>query len=30
VVVEETPEGARYHVPEDWFITTPAGRNGSG
>ena len=30
VVVEETPEGPRYHVPEDWFLTTPAadpGRN---
>jgi hypothetical protein len=30
VVVEETPEGSRYHVPEDWFVTTPTGRNGSG
>ena len=29
VVVEETPDGARYHVPEDWFVTAPAGRNGS-
>ena len=30
VLVEETPEGARYHVPEDWFIAAPAGRNGGG
>jgi hypothetical protein len=30
VVVEETPEGSRYHVPEDWFVTALAGRNGSG
>ena len=30
VLVEETPGGARYHVPEDWFIAAPAGRNGSG
>ena len=29
VVVEETPDGARYHVPKDWFVTAPAGRNGS-
>jgi hypothetical protein len=28
VVVEETADGARYHVPEDWFVATPAGRNG--
>jgi hypothetical protein len=30
VVVEQTAEGPRYHVPEDWFLTTPApdpGRN---
>ncbi|HZD01298.1 MAG TPA: hypothetical protein VFA46_14240 [Actinomycetes bacterium] len=25
VVVEETAEGARYQVPEDWFIAQPAG-----
>jgi hypothetical protein len=25
VLVEETPEGPRYHVPDDWFLTTPAG-----
>jgi hypothetical protein len=32
VLVEETPGGARYHVPEEWFIAAPAGagRNGSG
>jgi hypothetical protein len=24
VVVEQTDEGPRYHVPEDWFLTTPA------
>jgi hypothetical protein len=28
--VGATPGGARYHVPEDWFIAAPAGRNGSG
>jgi hypothetical protein len=28
VVVEQTPEGPRYHVPEDWFLTTPAGEPG--
>jgi hypothetical protein len=30
VVIEQTPDGPRYHVPEDWFLTTPAadpGRN---
>ena len=21
---EQTPDGPRYHVPEDWFLTTPA------
>jgi hypothetical protein len=25
VLVEETAEGARYQVPEDWFIAQPAG-----
>jgi hypothetical protein len=30
VVVEETAEGARYHVPEDWFVAAPAGGNGNG
>jgi hypothetical protein len=25
VLVEETAEGARYQVPEDWFIAEPAG-----
>ena len=25
VVIEQTAEGPRYHVPEDWFLTTPAG-----
>jgi pimeloyl-ACP methyl ester carboxylesterase len=25
VVVEESAEGARYQVPEDWFIAQPAG-----
>ena len=30
VLVEEAPDGTpRYHVPEDWFVTAPAGRNGS-
>ena len=29
VVVEETPDGSRYHVPDDWFAATPASRNGS-
>ncbi|HEX7148698.1 MAG TPA: hypothetical protein VF512_14410, partial [Actinomycetota bacterium] len=24
VVIEQTDEGPRYHVPEDWFLTTPA------
>jgi hypothetical protein len=24
VIVEQTDEGPRYHVPEDWFLTTPA------
>ena len=24
-VIEQTAEGPRYHVPEDWFLTTPAG-----
>jgi hypothetical protein len=28
VVVEQTPDGPRYHVPEDWFLTSPAGGNG--
>jgi hypothetical protein len=30
VIIEQTPDGPRYHVPEDWFLTTPAadpGRN---
>jgi hypothetical protein len=26
VRVEETDDGPRFHVPEDWFITAPAGR----
>jgi hypothetical protein len=31
VIVEETPGGdPRYHVPEDWFLTAPAGRDGNG
>ncbi len=25
VLVEETAEGARYQVPDDWFIAQPAG-----
>jgi hypothetical protein len=25
VLVEETAEGPRYQVPEDWFVATPAG-----
>ena len=25
VIIEQTAEGPRYHVPEDWFLTTPAG-----
>ena len=25
VLMEETAEGARYQVPEDWFIAEPAG-----
>jgi hypothetical protein len=25
VVIEQTDEGPRYHVPDDWFLTTPAG-----
>jgi hypothetical protein len=25
VIIEQTGEGPRYHVPEDWFLTTPAG-----
>jgi hypothetical protein len=30
VLVEEAPDGTpRYHVPEDWFVTAPAGGNGS-
>jgi hypothetical protein len=28
VVVEQTAEGPRYHVPEDWFLTTPAAGRG--
>jgi hypothetical protein len=29
VIVEQTADGdPRYHVPEDWFVTAPAGRNG--
>jgi hypothetical protein len=24
VLVEETPEGPRYRVPEDWFVAAPA------
>ena len=30
VVIEQTDEGPRYHVPEDWFLTTPAGGSGRG
>jgi hypothetical protein len=25
VKTEDTAHGPRYHVPEDWFVTTPAG-----
>jgi hypothetical protein len=25
VIIEQTDEGPRYHVPDDWFLTTPAG-----
>jgi hypothetical protein len=25
VIIEQTAEGPRYHVPEDWFLTIPAG-----
>jgi hypothetical protein len=25
VIVEQTADGPRYHVPEDWFLATPAG-----
>jgi hypothetical protein len=25
VLIEQTDEGPRYHVPDDWFLTTPAG-----
>jgi hypothetical protein len=28
VIVEQTAEGPRYHVPDDWFITTPAAGRG--
>jgi hypothetical protein len=28
VLVEETDAGARYQVPEDWFIAQPAGDGG--
>jgi hypothetical protein len=24
VIIEQTAEGPRYHVPDDWFLTTPA------
>ncbi|MFL5795844.1 MAG: hypothetical protein ACJ77H_17885 [Actinomycetota bacterium] len=24
VIIEQTPDGPRYHVPEDWFLTNPA------
>jgi hypothetical protein len=26
VLVEETADGPRYQVPENWFVTTPAGQ----
>jgi hypothetical protein len=22
VIIEQTDDGPRYHVPEDWFLTT--------
>ena len=28
VLVEETPDGPRYHVPEEWFVTVRADGNG--
>jgi len=28
VLVEETPGGPRYHVPEEWFVTVRAGGSG--
>jgi hypothetical protein len=30
VIIEQTAEGPRYHVPEDWFLTTPAADPGRG
>jgi hypothetical protein len=30
VMVEQTAEGPRYHVPDDWFLTTPASGPGRG
>jgi hypothetical protein len=24
VLVEDSPEGPRYHVPDDWFVVSPA------
>jgi hypothetical protein len=29
VIIEQTAEGPRYHVPEDWFLTTPSGEPSS-
>lgn len=30
VIVEQTDEGPRYHVPDDWFLAIPAGGSGRG
>ena len=30
VLVEEGPDGARFHVPDDWFLVSPAAVDGQG